>query len=375
MEKTETQNFVEGEHYNIFDRVRIMDNQGFTQPVEAYSLLLPKGWQCQGEIIWIMPGQACAGNNAWLRASSADNKYSLEFLPNIILSWSSNPETLQWNMASQGNSPFCGFNQPVTAEQYLEAAFVPQIGNPRILKAEANNTVAAELKAGIDMRNAELMQYGAAGVQNFASAVNAEAKWSDGTEGFLLLASIISEVIIPDLYTGAYSKSYTTFLTKKTVFKYPPGEKAKAAALFAVIMSSIRSNAAYNDAVNSFWRQVRQDKNRLHWEKIRLMDEQTRQMGERAIAQGQQRLKDMDNQMRSWEAKQASQDKAHTDFIKMIREVEHFRDETGTYEMESGYKYAWSRSDGSSFILSDDPNFDAASVFNDQAWERMKKVE
>lgn len=88
------QNFMEGTDYTIFDRVRIMDKQGFTEPAEAYSLLLPKGWAQESEIIWISPGQTCAGNNAWLKAASADKKYSLEFLPNKILSWMSNQETL-----------------------------------------------------------------------------------------------------------------------------------------------------------------------------------------------------------------------------------------------------------------------------------------
>jgi hypothetical protein len=167
----------------------------------------------------------------------------------------------------------------------------------------------------------------------------------------------------------------TTSITKKTVFKYPSGEKEKASAQFAVIMGSIRSNPEYSTAINNFWRQVRQESNRVHWEKIRLMDERTRQIGEQTIAQGNQRLKDMDNQMRSWEAKQSSQDRMHTEFIKTIRGVENFRDETGKYEMVSGYNHAWSRGDGTSFVLSDNPNFDAAFAFKDQAWKPMKKVD
>ena len=83
----------------------------------------------------------------------------------------------------------------------------------------------------------------------------------------------------------------------------------------------------------------------------------------------------MDTEMRTWEAKQSSQDKMHTDFIKTIREVENFRDETGKYEMVSGYNHAWSRGDGTSFVLSDNPDFDPAFVFKDQQWKQMKKVD
>lgn len=221
----------------------------------------------------------------------------------------------------------------------------------------------------------ELMQYGAAGVQGFPSAVNAEVKWKDGTEGFVLLCSVVTEVLVQNMYTGGHDKSFTTVITKKTVFKYPAGEKEKAKMLFSAIMASMRTNTAYKDAVDNFWLQVRQQKNRTHWEKIKLMDEQTRQIGERAIQQGNQRLKDMDNQMRSWEATQSSNDKMHTEFIKTIREVENFRDETGKYEVSAGYNHVWSRGDGSSFVLSNNPNFDAAAVFQDQAWKQMKKVD
>lgn len=369
------QQFMEGNDYTVFNRIRIMDKQGFTTPVEAYSLLLPKGWKQEGEIIWVMPGQTCAGNNAWLKASSPDNKYSLEFLPQNILSWNTNPETLQFSMSAAGQSPYCSFSQPVGAEQYLRNSFVKEIGNPQILKAEANTAVVQEMQPLIEKSRRELMQYGAGNVQGYPSAVNAEVKWSDGTEGFVLLCSVITEIFIPNMYTGGQDKAYTTAITKKTVFKYPAKEKENAKALFSAIMASVRSNPSYTEAVNNFWLQVRQQSNRTHWEKIKLMDEQTRQIGERAVQQGNQRLKDMDNQMRSWEARQSSSDKMHTDFIKTIREVENFRDDKGTYEISAGYNHVWSRSDGSSFILSNNPNFDAASVFQDQSWKEMKKVD
>jgi hypothetical protein len=261
-------------------------------------------------------------------------------------------------------------------EQYLRNTLVNEIGNPQILKVEPNNAVVQEMQQMSDKSRAELMQYGAADVKSYPTAVTAEVKWNDNTEGFVLLSSVVTEMLIQNMYNGTYDKSFTTGITKKTVFKYPAGEKENAKRIFTAIMASMRSNNVYADAVNNFWLQVRQQKNRTHWEKIRLMDEQTRQIGERAIQQGNQRLKDMDNQMRSWEATQtSSSDKMHTDFIKTIREVENFKDETGKYEVASGYDHVWSRGDGSSFVLSNNPNFDAASVFQDQSWKPMQKVD
>ncbi|MGV8878129.1 MAG: hypothetical protein ACOH2A_03765 [Sphingobacteriaceae bacterium] len=53
--------------------------------------------------------------------------------------------------------------------------------------------------------------------------------------------------------------------------------------------------------------------------------------------------------------------------------MENYSDESGKVELSSGYNHAWSRSDGSSFILSDDPNFDPSAVSQDQQWKGMKR--
>ncbi len=79
--------------------------------------------------------------------------------------------------------------------------------------------------------------------------------------------------------------------------------------------------------------------------------------------------------MRNWEASQQSQDRMHTNFVKAIREVETYKDVTGTVELSSGYNHAWSRGDGSSFIMTDNPNFNPSSVFQDQQWKEMQKTE
>ncbi|HRD54141.1 MAG TPA: hypothetical protein PKY96_16000, partial [Flavobacteriales bacterium] len=45
-------NFTEGKDYMVLERVRFMDTQGFEQPAEAFSILLPKGWKHQGGVVW-----------------------------------------------------------------------------------------------------------------------------------------------------------------------------------------------------------------------------------------------------------------------------------------------------------------------------------
>lgn len=91
-------------------------------------------------------------------------------------------------------------------------------------------------------------------------------------------------------------------------------------------------------------------------------------------ARHNERMGAMDQQMRSWEQQQSSQDRQHTQFVKAIREVETYNDgANGRVELSSGYDHAWSRGDGS-YILSNSPNFDPSSVFQDQAWKPMEQV-
>lgn len=367
--------YKEGTDYMVYDRVRILDKMGFAEPQEAYSLLLPKGWQQQSDIVWNQPGSSCSGTYGWLKANSADNKYHLEMFPDKLYMWNTDQEINQFNQ-QHNNSSNCTNREPIDAENYLRTVFVnEELGNPEIIKVEPNAEVVRQMQQMNEKTMRELQQYGAGQMQFSQTAVNATLKWPDNTEGLAILGVTIIETLVPNVYTGSYGKIFTTLVTKRTLFKYPARESEQAKNQFSVIMSSFRSNPSWNDAVNSFWKNVRMQRNVEHVGRIRIMDEQTRRMGEETIRKGNERLKSMDNDMRNWEASQSSQDRIHTNFIKTIREVENYRDETGKYEISSSYTNAWSRGDGTSFVMSNNPNFDPAFVFQDQRWKEMKKVD
>lgn len=367
--------FQEGRDYLRFERIRQHDNTGFDQPAEAFSILLPAGWQHEGEIIWRQPGAGCDGTNQRFRASSADGKYSFEMLPAVLWSWSEDPQMQQINQ-SHGPVGFCSYGQPMNAEQYLRSAFAPgELGEPDIISVKPNPDVVQSMREGNEKARQELMRYGAADVQFNPSAINANVRWRDGREGIVLCGVSIIQTVIPNQYNGTYTRQYTTQAFQRVVFKYPAGETEQATKMLSVIMSSFRTNPSWKDAVNNFWKNVREQKQIVHIGKIRLMDEQTRAMGEAAVRAGEARLKNMDMEMRSWEQKQRAEDRMHTNFIKTIREVEHYRDETGKIELTSGYNHAWSRSDGSSFLMTNDPNLDPGSIFLDQRWKEMQKVD
>jgi hypothetical protein len=360
--------------YDVYGRIRVVDKIGFSQPQEAFSILIPGGWQQEAEIEWNMPGTACSGTFSWLKATSADGKYQLTMLPDLVYIWNTNQEVRQYNQAFDKASN-CSYHQPIDAENYLRHVFGPEIGNPQIIKVETNQEVVNQMRQSGNASVAELRQYGAGEVNFTPTALNATVKWSDGREGLVVLGAMVTEIVVPNVYNGSYDKLYTTSITKRTVFKYPVAESESAKNQFAVIMSSVRTNPYWTDAVNKFWKSARQQSNVVHLGRIKAMDEQTRKIGEQAINAGNERSKAMDLDMRSWEMQQNSQDKMHTNFIKTIREVENFQDASGKYEMSSSYSNAWSRGDGNSFVMSNNPNFDPGFVFQDQQWTEMKKVD
>jgi hypothetical protein len=361
--------------YVLFDRVRIEDNVGFQDPVEAFSLLMPNGWKSEGEIQWVAPGQTCAGNNMRFKSVSPDGKYSFEIFPSVTWSYFTNQQMLAFHQ-SQPQGDNCYLAEPMDARQYLTEVFAPRfLSNPRIISIENNPVAATIFTESNNKARQELMSYGASNVQFKGTGVTGNVQWNDGSEGLVMIIINNAEVSMQDMYTGAFNTNYMSTAQQRVVFKYPAGEKEKAEQMFSVILSSYRTNPAWKNSVDGFWRSVRANNQQIHIGKLKAMDAQTREMGRQAIAKGQQRLNDMDNQMRNWEAKQQSQDKMHTQFVKAIRGVETYQDANGTVELNSGYNHAWSRGDGSSYIMTDNPNFNPSSVFQDQSWNEMKRVD
>jgi hypothetical protein len=376
--KTESkaaQNFKEGSDYLIFERVRMMDNVSFTRPVEAFSVLLPKGWQHENEVIWNLPGAACAGTYQRLSAQSADKTYMLQIFPDAAFNWTTNQQLLEFYRNNGSASSTCATLEPMDAEQYIRNIFITEIGNPAVLDIKPNQIVAQELRQINEKAAREMGMYSHGQMQFYPSAVVAEVRWQDGTKGYIIVGATVAELLVPNNYTGTYVKNYTTIVTKRTVFKYSSSNNEEAQKLLSVIMSSFRSNPTWSNTINNFWKEVRQKKQIDHVGRLEVLDGQTRQKGADAIRKGEERLNEMDTQMRSWERQQNSQDRMHTEFIKTIRGVENFRDATGKYEMTAGYEHVWSRSDGSSFVMSNNSNLDPAFLFKDQSWKQMKKVD
>jgi hypothetical protein len=377
--------FAEGKDYVVLQRVRFMDAQGFERPAEAFSVLLPKGWKHDGGVVWKGLNE-CRGEMVSSRwsAASPDDAIAYAVLPNHSWASASDPMMMQ-NLQMQAQQGGCEVGGSMDAANYIRQVMGPrELRGAAITEVKENTDVMREMERNAAKTKAAFEQWGGH-VRLIPSAVVARLKWSDGSEGIALCSVLNVETVMQNAYTGEMQRITNSNASERSFLRFPAARREEAEQLLATIKSSYRTNPQWKAAVEGYFEQLRQHQDRMHHQQMRAIDEQTAAMsrahnqrmadiqaqGAANTARHNERMGAMDQQMRSWERQQASQDRQHTQFVKTIREVETWNDgSNGRVELTSGYDHAWSRGDGT-YVLTNSPSFDPSSVFQDQNWKPM----
>lgn len=351
--------------YILIERRRFLDQQGFDRPVEAFSVLCPKDWKSEGGVRWKGVNE-CRGEivTSSLSITSPDRSISFQSYPVRAFAWAPDEMMLQILMAGAQRGD-CAVNQPFSAQEYIQG-FAQQD-----LQAQASNITLDEafmsrIQQSDRQANDIARQFGNNSEQTTTFA-NGDLTWPDGTQGSIS-AGVTNVVTHKQNYvTGGTDMNSSTMVFYCVVMRYPKERKSEAQRMKALLTSSYRVNPIWQKAKDNFLTQLGNMEHARNMDKIRLM-------GEQAQAYAKSSSDAADRQMRNWERSQSSNDTQHTQFVKAIREVETYDDgANGRVELNSGYDHAWSRGDGS-YILSNSPNFDPSSVFQDQQWKQMRQV-
>jgi hypothetical protein len=356
--------FVEGKDYTVLERRRFLDETAFDRPVEAFSLLFPKGWKIEGGVKW-RGVQECRGDivSNVVKASSPDGAIQFEIFPSRTFGWADDRGMMRAMQASaqQGG---CQLNQPFDAAGYIQT-FAQRDLSARASDIRADESRAAFMKQLDDQANGISQQYGTGSQQTTTMAFGA-LTWPDGTEGILHVG--VTNIITRKraaMFIGATTFS-TTSVFHCVMTRFPSARKEEATKLFGTIQAGFRQNPIWKQAKDNYLTQLGNIEHAGRMERIRLAGEQSRAYAAAQSTASEQRMRD-------WENQQASQDAQHKAFVQTIREVETWKDASGSVELSSGYNQAWSRGDGS-YILSNTPGFDPSSVFQDQNWHEMKRT-
>lgn len=377
----------EGKDFIVLERKRIFDDKGYIQPVEAYSVLIPHGWRAEGAIVWKNPFN-CPGETvgSHLTITSPDGAIQYKSLP--VQTWGTNSDPyIRQTMESMVQHGGCPVAPPMSAEQYLRQVLAPrEFGNPNIVGIEPLPEAAQQILAKSEKYRAIAQSMGMQ-FDSRADAAMARLQWPDGTEGiaFNTVLTFISATQNP--YNGAMQQSVNSTASERSFLRFPAGRRQEAERFLATLRSSFRTNPEWEQALDAFSQRIREYRNQNHQQVIAGLEANRQQMiaghqqrmadiqrqGAANTAAYNQRMSNMDQNMRAWEARQSSSDRMHTAIIQSIRGVETWQGAGGQVELTTGYENAWTRGDGT-FILSNQPGFDPASAFQDQSWQPLKRA-
>jgi hypothetical protein len=342
--------YKEGKDYTVWQRARIVDQNGFGRPVEAMSYLVPKGWKVEGGIQWTM--DMCTANAMRNRStlSAPDGWFKLELFPNIAYEHTDDPGILQLGSPTgPGNCPLAGLFSPedfmgqVFSSQLMPGTKVVSVGR----NAEAERVLTAQLQ----------QQMAGTGFDIELMAIEAELDHGAGEIGQYVALVYRTKFQSLGIWGGVANMG-NSVVAMQHASRYPKARKAEGEQHFATIFGSMRMNPEWDQAVQNVSRQATRDAIAASKERSRINFETSREISEMS--------------MRSWEKRMESNERGTEQFSQAIRGVETWQSPDGDrLELSSGYNDAWSRGDGT-YILSNDPLFDPNRAFQEN-WDRMQR--
>lgn len=349
-EAPDQRDYEEGRDYTVWQRMRIVDQNGFGGPVEAMSYLVPKGWNVAGGIQWTM--DMCLTNAMKNRStiSAPDGWFTLELFPNMAFEHTDDPLYAQLGSSTgPANCPLAGLFTP---QDYMDQVFVTQLmPGTKVVSVRRNAEAERLLQADIQRLMA------GTGLQPEVMAVEADLEHGSGEIGQYLAMVVRTSMQMMGSWGGATNYG-NSMVAMQHASRYPKGRKEEGERHFATIVGSIRMNPEWEQAVQNVSRQATRDAIAASKERSRINFETSREIG--------------DMNMRSWERRMESNERGTQQFSQAIRGVETWQTSDGErLELGSGYNDAWSRGDGT-YILSNDPLFDSNRAFQEN-WDRMQR--
>ena len=337
-----------------FKRYSFIDQQG--TGTEAFSFLMPVDWRFNGGLFWIQDNPGMPATAAFT-VSNTKGTEEFEVFPNQPFFWSSNQQLL--NMLPTGSKYFGSEVKPMmNAKQAMHQVVLPRfrnhVGNLRVVKDEPVPELAKAVAAKAQEQGGVILNFD-------ASKVRIEYTLNDRSMEEEIYA-VVESYSFPIQAWG--SIKYNTNWTVDNIFSYK-AEKGKLEAA-----SRIFETITYSFQVNKYW----------YNKYVQLVEylikgqiQQIHNIGDfsRKLAQMSDEIRE-DN-LRSWENRQAVSDRIAEDFSQYVRGVDEYYDpiEGRPVELPSGYDNAWTNANGE-YIISGDPNYNP-NIGSNLNWEPMKK--
>ncbi len=323
-----------------------------TTGIEAFRLLIPKGWKVEGKITWstnlALPAQSR------FRFYNPNGTEELNFFPAQANFWTNNRVSLSTNPPG---SRYFGtlVMRPIDLHTAFTKIIIPQIrqgvGGIRIIEEKAVPELAK-------IARGEPAQ----GVRSSAEAGKVRIQYGSGRpmeeEIYAAVTQFITDMPGSGL-SGGYFINYW-YIDYVFSFKAEKGGLNPRSKLFQTMIYSVKVNPRwYAKVVNV--------KEMLVQQSIRGIKTMGR-IGEMVARAGSEMRAD---QMRAWEQRGKAQDRIAQNFSDYIRGVERFHDPLAGKEVElpAGYGRAWANNLGE-YIVSDSPSYNP-NVGSNLHWQEL----
>lgn len=324
--------------------------------MEAFRLLVPKGWRVEGKITWsanpALPAQSR------FRFYNPNGSEELNFFPTQAYFWTDNQLSLRTN--PPGSLRFGTLvMRPVDLHTAFTKVVLPQIrgraSGVRILGEEAVPELAKIARGE-----------SAQGVRS--SAEGGKIKIQYGMGGRQMEEELYAAVsqFITDMPGSAFARGYFInywYIDYVFSFRAEKGGLSSRSKVFQTMIYSVKANPRW-------FAKVINVKEMLVQQAIRGIKAVGR-IGEMAARAGSEMRAD---QMQAWEQRQQAQDRIAQNFSDYVRGVERFNDPVAGKEVElpSGYGRAWTNNIGE-YIVSDSPSYNPG-VGSNLHWQELSPV-
>ncbi len=325
-----------------------VDTQG--TGLNAFSLLIPKDWSFSGQIIWYLDNPIMPATGTWT-VKSPDGKVEVQGIPNQSLFWTNNP-LIQY--ANPAGTRYFGalVMQPLGPIDALKQLVIPEYRNDvtglTYVKEEELPELAKLFPTGTDPTS---------GFTYAAEAARVRVEYSlNGVAMEDEIYCVIQSVMAP---VGQYTNN-NWFVSSTTSFRAVKGQLDANAKTLQTI--------AYSAVIDVNWLNKY---NQLVYYLIRQQVKQIQSIGQLSQILSQTSDEISADNMKSWEDRQAINDKMVDDFTHGILGVDSYYDPIAekTVELPSGYTNAWTNSLGE-YILSDSADYNP-NIGSNLNWQQM----
>jgi hypothetical protein len=346
---------------------KVVDAQGFGQPITSLSVLIPVDWQSQGATTWNIK-DSCNTIQTHLVATGPDGR-GFENFPAYTWAWADDPKFLKQTFAqkAQFGTHACDVMPPMSAQDYLRRNLSRIRPNAQLVGYEPAPKLLESLQAQAQQTEQAARQYNLK-QKVTADAARARVRYSlDGksVEEWIFAGIVVTGNLGPSWNqqtmqpTQAWSYSCVAYTGAQHA---PQGQLDTSVKLFELIGSTYRTNPEW---------QAKITQNALAMQKI---DQKGIRDRSAIIAKSAEDTRNTQREM--YENRQRSEDAISIQRSQTMRGVESYQNpSTGEkVELDSNYGHAWVNNQGI-YLLTDQAGFDPNTVQGNTAnWTQLQQV-